>query len=242
MLRHLPLWRQAVLAAMVFGMLGTLVWLWWPRSPAPVVAAEPTPTPVVTATPEPSPSPEPTEDPLVALRAGPDYEAFAEHDRAATTELGFLTWGGFRHYVENDEGRPVGVAEWTNKAELWDALAPRFRNELLLLGPEDRSPLFGMNSGPPTVNVRWNTSLTEGRGEFVEFGAFYTQADGNPMAWTKGVLIRTLPDGRGEVVAVMHAIEHDPAHFADIEALDTDVAAQGWAWITAQPIPEEPTP
>jgi hypothetical protein len=241
MLRHLPLWRQAVLAAMVFGMLGTLVWLWWPRSPASVVAAEPTPTPVVTATPEPSPSPEPTEDPLVALRAGSDYEAFAEHGRAAATEYWYLAWGKFRHYVENDEGQPVGVAEWTNKAQLWNALVPEFRDELLLLGPEYREAPF-RNPIFPGINVRWSTSLTEGRGEFLEFGAFYTRPDGTPMAWTKGVLIRTLPDRRGEVVAVMPAIEHDPAEFPDIEALDTDVAAQGWAWITVQPVPEEPEP
>jgi hypothetical protein len=241
MLRHLPLWRQAVLAAMVFGMLGTLVWLWWPRSTPPVVAATPTPTPVVTATPEPSPSPEPTEDPLVALRAGPDYEAFAEHDRAAATEFGFLTWGGFTYYLENEEGRPVGVADWTNKAELWDALAPGIRDELLLLGPEYREAYY-RNPIFPDVNARWSQSVTGGLGEFLEFGAFYTRADGNPMAWTKGVLIRTLPDGRGEVVAVMPAIEHDPAEFPDIEALDTDVAAQGWAWITSQPLLEEGRP
>jgi hypothetical protein len=239
MLRHLPLWRQAVLAAMVFGLLGTLVWLWWPRSTPPVVAAEPTSTPVVTATPEPSPSPEPTEDPLIALRAGPDYEAFAEHERAQASERGFLSWGSFRYYLEDDQGRSIGVADWTNKAELWDALAPGIRDELLVLGPEYREAYY-RNPIFPSVNVRWSQSDTDGRGDYLEFGAFYTRPDGNPMAWTRSVLIRTLPDGRGEVVAVMDPVERDPTDFPDIVAMDDLLATLGWDWITAQAIPEEP--
>jgi hypothetical protein len=232
MLRHLPLWRQAVLAAMVFGLLGTLVWLWWPRSAAPVV----------TATPASSPSPEPTEDPLVALRAGPDFEAFAEHDRAAATEFGFLSWNKFGYYLEDEDGRSVGVAEWTNKAELWDAIAPGVRDELLLLGPEYGGDLFERNPIFPGVNVRWSESDTEGRGEFVEFGAFYTRSDGTPMGWTRSVLIRTVEDGRGELVAVMDPVERDPAEFPDIVAMDDLLTALGWEWVTAQPLPEEPEP
>lgn len=169
----------------------------------------------------------PGED-LAALRASDDFLEFAEHERAATARFARLAYDNFSP-IEGGER-----VDWTNKDELWDGIAPAIRDEVLLLGPEYRRPLWDdVNARPTTVSMAWNDEDTGGRGHFVEFRATYSSARG-PVERYWGVLIATVT-GAGVVVGRMEPFEVAEAEFPDMDSAFAYVQEETWAWVQSRP-------
>jgi hypothetical protein len=166
---------------------------------------------------------------LVALRATDHFDEFAAHERAAQADGARLAWENFAPIVDGER------VEWTNKAELWDEIAPKIRDEALLLGPEYREPLWdNTNAIPNGVSMAWNNEDTQGRGDYVEFGATLLSGP-EPSERYWGVLIRTDGEGRGVIVGHMPPLELKPSDFPDHAKAQEHLADQEWAWVVTQP-------
>lgn len=165
---------------------------------------------------------------LVALRASDQFDEFAPHERAAQADGARLAWENFAPIVDGER------VEWANKAELWDAIAPKIRDEALLLGPEYRKPLWdNTNAIPNGSAVAWNDQETEGRGDFVEFGVTaITEAGPVQRYW--GALIWTDSAGHGTLLAQMPSVDLAESDFeSEAEAQDS-LADRQWTWVVAQ--------
>lgn len=212
-------------ARVVVALLGVLGATACSDRPPPVVeASEVTETPTVTV----SPTADPDEARLVELRATDMFDEFAEHERAAKADGARLAWENFAPIVDGER------VEWKNKAELWDSIAPKIRDEALLLGPEHREPLWNnRNAIPNGVAMAWNNDDTEGRGDYAEFSAAYLSSRG-PAERIWAVLIARHLDGRGLVHAVMPPRDFFESDYRSASDEFTAVEAHTWAWVQSQ--------
>jgi hypothetical protein len=202
-----------------------------PAAPTPAADAGPaTPSPAATtgaATPAP-PAPEPMT--LEALRATERFLELAPHDRAADAPWARFGWGLFAPQAAGET-----LFEWSNKAALWDELAPAFRDTCLLAGPEADRPMWDAEVLIPAgAGPAWNDDSTEGRGQFVEFSCVYDD-DGAPVERFFGVLITTDVTGAGHVRALMPPFDVRESDYPDFQTSRDGVDAQLWAWVQAQP-------
>lgn len=176
-------------------------------------------------------SEDPREARLAALRASDQFDEFAAHERAAQADGARLAWENFAPIVDGER------VEWANKAELWDAIAPRIRDEALLLGPEYRKPLWdNTNAIPNGVSMAWNNEDTEGRGDYVEFSVTYEAGDkAKERVW--GFLVRR-DEGVAQIVGRMPPMDFAVDDFASAADEFDAVQERTWAWIEAQPVTE----
>lgn len=169
-------------------------------------------------------------DRLTGLRAGDDFDEFAEHQRAAKADGARLAWENFAPIVDDKR------VEWSNKAELWDSIVPKIRDEALLLGPEYRKPMWNArNAIPNGISMAWNNEKTAGRGHFVEFGVTY-EHDGIGRERYWGFLIQRDAKGAGVVMAAMPAIEVSETDFASLHDSQEALSDEEWSWVEAQPL------
>jgi hypothetical protein len=200
------------------------------RTTVPVVPTTPAEPSPPTATPTPSVDPE-----LEALRAGNAFLEFAEADRARTATWARLGYDSFAPHRGDDV-----LFEWTNKEALWNSIAPGFRDECLLAGPQAVRPMWDAAALIPAgIEPRWTDESTGGRGQFVEFVCAYVdEAAGEPTERWRAVLIATDEGLVGEVVATMPAFTLPESDFETYrDALDGG-RREAWAWIRTQPSTE----
>ena len=154
-----------------------------PTTPPEVAAETPTPTP--------TPTVDPVEEQLAELRATDRFLELAEHERAQDAVWARFGWEAFAPFEDGEK-----LFEWANKAELWDEVAPPFRDECLLAGPEATRPMWDAEVLIPAgIEPRWSNKSTGGRGQFVEFVCLYhdEEAEEPVERWT-AVLIATDDD------------------------------------------------
>lgn len=203
------------------------------HSEAPVAAE-----PEGTSAPEPEPTPGPEE-------AGPAEGPWAELLPAArvshpeTDPDTAFPWDLVGYFREGDPtgfdgGNPSG--DWTNKAEIWDSLAPVLRAEVAALGEPTDDPVFPeANPNEARGQTRWSTEDTMGRGELVEFLAQYKDEQGRVVDRIRTALVVTGNDGAGTVAAVMEPLELVKADYPGFIAYNDAVARLQWEWVLSQP-------
>lgn len=175
-------------------------------------------------------SEDPREARLAALRASDQFDEFAAHERAAQADGARLAWENFAPIVDGER------VEWANKAELWDAIAPKIRDEALLLGPEYRKPLWdNTNAIPNSVAAVWNEEDTHGRGHYFEFLVTYA-GPGKPAERIWGFLIRRGTDGSGQLLASRPSQDFRESEFESIAEQDEAATAAAWTWVEAQAV------
>jgi hypothetical protein len=123
-----------------------------------------------------------------------------------------------------------------NKAELWNSIGPRIRDEALLLGPVASRPMWNADVLIPAgTNMTWPDTATGGRGQFVQFRVIYQDGDA-PVQRVWAALIATGEDRSGRVVRQMEPFDvREPdavAHAASLELIDDRL----WQWVQAQPV------
>jgi hypothetical protein len=206
-------WALAVVMAVLLGGCRAA----GPEEPPPVVPGS-----------EPAASETAEDARLAALRATDQFDEFAEHERAARADGARLAWENFAPIVDGER------VEWGNKAELWDAIAPKIRDEALLLGPEYRQPLWdNTNAIPNGSAVAWNDQETEGRGNFVEFGVTAITESG-PVQRYWGALISTDSAGHGTLLAEMPSVDLAESEFESEAQAQDALADRQWTWVVAQ--------
>jgi hypothetical protein len=217
--------------SIVWALAGLLLLLLSACTRAPEAAPSPPPSPTVTAVDE-SEVAEPVDEEaarLRELRAGDQFLEFAEHERAARAPYARLAWENFAPIVDGER------VEWTNKAELWDSIAPRIRDEALLLGPEYRKPLWdNTNAIPNAVAVLWNEGDTSGRGHYIEFLATYLSSRDGPIERIWGFLFAYESDGSGRVLAARPAVDMPEREYSSIAEQDHEAKRAAWAWVQLQ--------
>jgi hypothetical protein len=198
----------------------------------PDVPAE-TPTPVQEATPTPTPTVDPAEEQLAELRATDRYLELAEHDRAANATWARFGWDAFAPFEDGEK-----LFEWANKAELWDEVAPPFRDECLLAGPEATRPMWDAEVLIPAgIEPRWSNDSTGGRGQFVELVCLYHDEDiDEPVERWTAVLIGTNDTGAGAIVAQMKSFEVREEEYQSFAARREGVRELLWTWTARQPV------
>ena len=194
-----------------------------------VPATDPSPSPAAEPSPSPSPSPAPSQEP-----AGPvtdprevvdlsrpvvappdDWLGLAtveelEQSQLWTDQAAFEYFG--EHTGEEKPATDTSLPEpprhrWTNERELWNRLAPVWREDMLRTGPSWRESLFdGMPGHWTGGGGIWNDEDTRGRGTLYTWQAIYAR-DGEPVSRNYAALIKTQPDGSGELVAIMEPFD-----------------------------------
>ena len=174
------------------------------------------------ATPEPPPSPTETgpitdpyevvdlDRPVVAPEN--DWLGLAKVDRLAqsnewSNQAAWIYFGEVtgEEKPATDTSLPEPPARrWTNEVELWNSLAPVWRQDLLREGPSYRKPLFeGMPAQWLGGGPLWGEEHTDGAGLIYSWDAAVQDQNGRSYSRVYAVLIKTQPDGSGEIVAVM---------------------------------------
>jgi hypothetical protein len=199
-----------------------------PPADPPTAPAEPPEPSLEPTAPEPIPTPGPATGDFAALASS------AELTHPDTDPEISKWYARFGYYLPGEFQRPSG--EWTNKGQLWDSLAPDFRQEALRLGDENHTPEWpGVTAIPASANVRWDNEDTMGRGEFVEFFADYVDAEGRQIERIWPVLIRTRTDGSGEISARMPPFNLVAADFANYQEQNEERGRREWAWVLSVP-------
>jgi hypothetical protein len=198
----------------------------------PTVAPPPRTFPPPSATPSPSPLPTSDEARLVELRKTDAFLEFAEYPRALDAQ-----WlkHGYANFAPHENGEIA--FEWVNKAELWNSIAPRIRDEALLLGAEASRPMWNADVLIPAgTDMTWHDQLTAGRGQFVQLSAIFEDPQTKaPVERFWAFLIRTDEDLKGQVVAAMEPFDVREGDSPDYER-SRDVADERmWAWVQKQP-------
>nr|MBA2317609.1 hypothetical protein [Euzebyales bacterium] len=239
-------------AVLVFGSIGFMYW-WFGRDEAapppdggPVVVATASPSPSasasVSAAAEPTapatepaataltPTPEPDQE-LAELRASSRFLELAEHDRAQGAQWSQFGYEAFGIRVD---GRTV--FEWENKAQLWDSIAPRFRDACLQAGEPVDQPMWGSQTLVVSgISAQWNPETTGGRGQFIRFDCSIDSQERGRAEQVGGLLIVTGGGGAGEVAAVRPPEVFAEADYRDFEAAQAAIDEQLWEWVTEQP-------
>ena len=239
-----PRWKVVLVCAVLAGMAALTVAVYLADRPSgrPVAAATATPTPTPAASPRtatatptrvsptPTASPSPSLDPrLIELRATDQYEELAEAPRAALAQHSRYAYENFAPRVGNE------TVSWPNKDDVWNQLAPAFRDEALLLGREHDLPLWHDSNAIPTgVQATWSDEMTHGRGYLFLFSVTYDAADGPRMRY-RPVLVAFDKQLNGSINAEMPPFEHREADFES--SIDEHDAATDnvWAWIQSLP-------
>lgn len=206
------------------------------NEPAATATAPPSdPTVDPTAEPVLTPTPEPDEE-LAELRASSRFLELAEHDRAQGAR-----WSQFGYELFAPRAEGSNAFEWENKAELWDTLATRFRDDCLLAGePADR-PLWETRTNVESgIAPAWSNEVTGGRGQFIRFDCSLQRPDGTYADQVGGALISSDAGGTGEVVAVMEPFQVDEPDYPDFDSAAQAVDDRTWAWVQEQPKVEDP--
>lgn len=205
-----------------------------PRQNSPTATPRATPTPVETG--DDGLTESQREALLEQRRASNDFLELAEADRATTATWARLGYGAFAPHAAGER-----QFEWANKEELWDSVAPAFRDECLLRGRPAIRPMWDAAALIAAgIEPRWNNDSTGGRGQFVEFVCVYVDEESDESAerWA-AVLIATDEDRNGRVLVAMPAFT---IHESEFETYDEALAwakKQLWDWVVSQPIMEE---
>lgn len=190
-----------------------------------------------TSAPEPEPTPGPEE-------AGPAEGPWAELLPAArvshpeTDPDTAFPWDLVGYFREGDprgdqQGNPSG--DWSNKAELWDQLAPPLRGQVAALGQATSDPVWPeATPNEARGQTRWSHETTGGRGELVELLAQYRNGEGEIIDRVQAALIVTASDGTGRIHATMSPFELRKVDYPGFVAYDEAVAALEWEWVQQQ--------
>lgn len=217
--------------------------------PDRLVAPTVPPSPDEPSEPEDRSEPEQTDGP--GPRPAPEYTRPAEGPwaellpaaRVSHTDTDPDTafpWDLVGYFQESDPtgfsgGNPSG--DWTNKAEIWDSLAPVLRDEVAALGEPTDDPVWPeANPNEARGQTRWSDTSTGGRGELVEFMAQFLNSEGVVVERVQAALVSTNADGSGIVVARMEPFEVEKDDYPGFLEYIDHVAETEWAWVQQQPV------
>ena len=169
------------------------------------------------------------------MRASDAYLELAEHDRAPDARWARFGWDAFAPHADGQV-----LFEWANKAELWDAVAPPFRDDCLRAGPPATRPMWDAEVLIPAgIEPRWSNESTQDRGQFVELVCLYEDDEGQPVERWGAVLIATDDDLHGTVIAEMEPFEVREDQYSDFSTATEGIKDQLWDWVVQQRVLKE---